>query len=74
MHVKMNFSKKTKNQLADPEIGFHVCVRQVPEGKKMINSGDRTRATRRESSVALPLSRFHSFTTMILIDRLCVTL
>ena len=34
MHVKMNFSKKTKNQLADPEIGFHVCVRLFPEGKK----------------------------------------
>ena len=27
MHVQMNFSKKTTNHLADPEIGFYVCVR-----------------------------------------------
>ena len=51
MHVQMNVSKKTTNNLADPEVGFYVCVRLFLKEKEIINSRDQTRAVRRESPV-----------------------
>ena len=39
----LNFSRITKNHLADPEIGFYVCVRLFLKEKKNDNKGNRTR-------------------------------
>ena len=39
MRVKMKFSKITKNHLADPEIGFYVCVRLFLKEKKSVGMG-----------------------------------
>ena len=48
----MNFSIIMENHLADPEIGFYICVRLFQKEKNTNNSGDRTHTTWRGNLMA----------------------